>query len=374
MPAYAYIKRELKTRIENGDLAEGDRIPSELELARQYGVSRNPTRQALRDLELEGYLTRTPGRGSFVAPASRRQKLFRLADGWRTVAIACPEVECRYSRAVIQGFVGAAAEHGFHTMVYFLRFSDATEFDFLADMRNAGIEGIALWLQHPGSPRTLELLGRFQRSGFPFVLLDRYVRALESDCVVTDNEDLGYRLTQALVKRGHRRIGLVTAEIDNTAAEDRFEGYRRALKEAGLPFQKEAVGVFAAQGEPVRAVVNRMLALRGRPTAFFCTNDGSAVKLLDELSELGYGVPGDVELAAVDDNALSQVLEVPLLWAAQAGPEMGRRSAELLLARIADPGQPVQQVFLKGDMCEEGEGRADARTGSLQAISLSERR
>lgn len=355
MPAYAFIKRELKTQIESGELAEGDRIPSELELARKYNVSRNPTRQALRDLEIEGYLVRMPGRGSFVAPVSKRQRLFKLTNGWRTVAIACPEVECHYSRSVIQGFIQAAAEKGFHTMVYFLRFSNATEFDFLADMRNSGIEGVALWLQHP-SKRTFELLARFQRSMFPFVLIDRYARDLESDFVVTNNEDMAYQLTKALVARGHKKIGMVTAELDNTATEDRFEGYRRALREAGLTFTKDAVGIFDSNAETVRTVVNRILALRGRPTAFFCSNDGVAVKLLDELQALGYEVPHDIELATVDDNDVLEALEIPLITAAQAGLDMGRESAQLLLARISEPTRPIEQRFLKARMATTPEG------------------
>ena len=97
IPIYAFIKRELKNQIESGELPEGARVPSELELARTFGVSRNPTRQALRDLELEGYLVRTPGRGSFVAPISQRQKLFQI-NGWRTLALGCPVLEFRYTR------------------------------------------------------------------------------------------------------------------------------------------------------------------------------------------------------------------------------------------------------------------------------------
>jgi len=50
IPVYAFIKRELKNQIESGELAEGTRLASEHELARQYNVSRNPTRQAMRDL------------------------------------------------------------------------------------------------------------------------------------------------------------------------------------------------------------------------------------------------------------------------------------------------------------------------------------
>ncbi len=344
IPAYAFIKREIKNQIESGELVEGDPTPSELELARIYGVSRNPTRQALRDLELEGYVLRTPGRGSFVAPVAQRQKLFSV-NGWRTLALACPELECHYTRTVIQGFIQRATEQGFHTMVYFVRFSNEAEFEFLADIRNSGIEGVAFWLQH-ATERTLGLLEKFKRSGFPFVQIDRHVRGLEADAVVTNNEDVGYRLTMELVRRGHRNIGLATAELDNTTAEDRFAGYRRALAESRFAFSEELVGVFDSDEGSVGERINRIMANRERPTAFFCINDGCALKLVDALTELGYAVPQDVELATVDDDELAGALDFPLITASQAGAEMGRESAGILMARIDNPQRPIEQRFL----------------------------
>lgn len=350
IPLYAYIKRELKSRIENGDLPEGSRVPSELELAKQYSVSRNPTRQALRDLELEGYIIRSPGRGSFVAPVSQRQKLFQFS-GWRTIALACPELEFHYTRTVIQGFIRTAAEQGFQTMVYFVRFSNEAEIEFLADIRNSGIEGIAFWLQHD-SPRTLDLLQKFRRSHFPFVLVDRYVRTLDSDYVVTDNEDMIYQLTRRIVDRGHRSIGFATAALDNTSAQDRFRGYQRALADAGLPYLDDLMGVFPDQNVSARNIVNRIMAHRQRPTAFVCSNDGAAAKLLDELSLLGYTVPEEIAIATVDDNELCAALGIPMITAMQAGAEMGRVSAELLLDRVANPHGGPESRLLKADIVE----------------------
>ncbi|MBI5092981.1 MAG: GntR family transcriptional regulator [Candidatus Hydrogenedentes bacterium] len=359
IPMYAFIKRELKNQIESGELAEGVRVPSEFELARAYGVSRNPTRQALRDLEIEGYIVRTQGRGSFVAPKAQRQKLFTLGS-WRTVALACPHVECHYTRSVIQGFIQRAAEQNFHTMVYFLRFSNDTEFEFLADVRNSGIEGMAIWLQH-GSERTLQLLQKFGRAAFPFVLIDRYVRGLETDFVVTNNEDAAFQLTRALINRGHRDVGFITSELDITSTEARFAGYRRALTEEDIPFTKDLMGVFASEGETPHSVVTRIMAHRRRPTAFFCVNDGIAGKLLDELSVLGYSVPDEVELAAVDDTRFAEALGIPMIAAVQQGYEMGRESADILLSRVANPKAPYQQRFLKADFDTSiGESRADA--------------
>lgn len=345
MPIYAFIKRELKNQIESGDLPEGARVPSEFELARAYGVSRNPTRQALRDLELEGYLVRLPGRGSFVAPINQRQKLFQ-GHGWRTMAIACPGLELQYSRAVIQGFTGRAAEMDIHTMVYFLRFSGEAEYEFLADLRNSGIEGMAFWLQHT-CDETLDLLHKFRKAGFPFVLIDRYVRGLDADFVVSDNENVGYELTKALLSRGHKDIGVVAAPLDNTTTEDRFSGHRRALKEAGVLFSDELMGFFESGAEENAAVVHRIMAHRRRPTAFFCSNDGLTAQLLDALLGLGYGVPQDVEVATIDDNELALAVDAPIVTAAQRGLEMGRTSVDILLSRIANPDLPAQQKFLK---------------------------
>lgn len=350
MPIYAFIKRDLKNQIEGGELPEGARVPSEFELARTYGVSRNPTRQALRDLELEGYLVRLPGRGSFVSPIAQRQKLFK-SNGWRTIAIACPGLEFRYSRSVIQGFTQYAAEQDVHTMVYFLRYTDEVEYEFLADMRNSGIEGMAFWLQHT-TDHTLDLLQKFRRVSFPFVLIDRYVRGLDADFVVTDNENLGYELTKALIARGHTDIGIVMSPQDNTTSEDRFAGHLRALRENNIVYCDELTGIFGFCVEEDCAVVHRIMANRRRPTAFYCSNDGIAAILLDALTNLKYRVPEDVEVATVDDNELASAVDVPLITATQRGHEMGRTSAEILIGRIAKPDLPAQQRFLKAELNE----------------------
>lgn len=350
VPLYASIKRELKNQIENGELREGDRIPSEAELARQYGVSRNPTRQALRDLEFEGYIVRTPGRGSFVAPVIQRQKLFRIGD-WRAFAIACPEIECRYTRLAIGGFIKSAAQSGFHTMAYFARLSNDAEFDFLADMRNSGIEGVAFWLQH-ACDQTVDLLKKFRKTGFPFVLIDRYVRHLDTDFVVTDNVDAVRQLTTRLIQRGHEDIAFMASEMDNTSNTDRLEGYRDALVSAGLRFREQFVGAFEPEGEPVEAVVARLMAQPRRPTAFFCTNDGVAAKLMDNLNALGYSIPHEVELALIDDNAFAEVAGVPMIAATQAGYEMGWESAKVLIARSQNPEMPSQKRFVRAKIVE----------------------
>lgn len=66
VPLYQQIKKLLLDRIEHGDLAPGDVIPSEVRLGAAFEVNRLTVRQALYELRLEGYVTREKGRGTFV--------------------------------------------------------------------------------------------------------------------------------------------------------------------------------------------------------------------------------------------------------------------------------------------------------------------
>lgn len=66
VPLYQQIKDLLIKRMDHGDLATGDLIPSEKQLGTAFEVSRLTVRQALYELRVEGYVIREKGRGTFV--------------------------------------------------------------------------------------------------------------------------------------------------------------------------------------------------------------------------------------------------------------------------------------------------------------------
>jgi DNA-binding GntR family transcriptional regulator len=179
LPLYAKIKQDLREAIESGELPEGARVPSEMELAAQYGVSRNPTRQALRELELAGYITRTRRRGSFVAPLSGRAPHLRLYQG-KVLAIVCPHVRSPHVRGIVEGFIQSAAERGHNAMVYFMECTDKAQTEVLLDIHHSGLGGVALWLAED-IQETLAVLRQFQEREYPFVLYDRFLPELNCD-------------------------------------------------------------------------------------------------------------------------------------------------------------------------------------------------
>lgn len=335
-PIYEGIKQLLKGRIERGELAVGDRIPSEFELAEQLGVSRSQTRPALRELQLEGYLIRKQGSGSYVAPVSNRTPSVRVA-GTQTVAIVIPQEIYGHANNIVQGFMHRMADQSRQVITYNLnirRPDDASEVQCLRSVVASGVAGIAAWVVN-NDGQTREYVQELAERAFPVVLLDRNLPGVDTDFVVTDNKKLGYDLTSALLDRGHRRIGFAGIEHpESSSVQERLAGYRQAIKEASIAFDARLV----MRIEDMENAATAVMALRDEPTAFVCTFEEPLDLLSQQLEALGYRLGEDIDVAVVTDYPPG-LPNVPLITAPQQGFEIGATAADLLLARIEDPGR-----------------------------------
>ena len=79
-PRYAAIKKSVHDAVTRGDLRSGDRVASESELVKKFGVSRMTAHRALRELQDEGVLVRLPGVGSFVADPSAKSHIIETRN------------------------------------------------------------------------------------------------------------------------------------------------------------------------------------------------------------------------------------------------------------------------------------------------------
>ncbi len=115
VPVYFQISEHFKRLIRDGSLRTGDPLPSESQLAAQLGVSKMTVRQAMKDLELAGLITRARGKGTFVAFPRLRHDLGQLTSFTEDISargmapssriLACEEVAAE--EAVAESLGGA---------------------------------------------------------------------------------------------------------------------------------------------------------------------------------------------------------------------------------------------------------------------------
>ncbi|MFT4054260.1 MAG: LacI family DNA-binding transcriptional regulator [Novosphingobium sp.] len=116
-----------------------------------------------------------------------------------------------------------------------------------------------------------------------------------------DDRAAAAAMTQHLLSQGHKRIGFVSGNPDQTASALRLYGYLDALGEAGLVSDPALVveGLFTYRSGLDAA--QKLLALAERPTAIFASNDDMAAAVVSVAHRMGLDVPGDLTVVGFDD-------------------------------------------------------------------------
>lgn len=345
IPLYSRIHEYARDQISNGVWRPGDRLPSENELARQFQVSRITVKQAMSALVKEGMIYRIQGKGSFVSrgeegePAvipPRVQPDFLL--NW--VAFLMPSLDSSYTTHLLKGVEGALSRAGYRLM--FCRTSESPEREsrLIAEMVQSGAKGIIIYPAE-GESYNEEIL-RLTLNRYPIVVIDRYLKGVETNCVCSDHFGGAGQATSHLLQLGHKKIAyLTTPYADTSSLEDRLEGYKHALAEAMLPVEKRLI---VTDLELPRLV--RFFHQNPDVTAVFAANAGIGLKAIDAIEEAGLRIPDQISIVFFDTFEYAAYARVPPTSVVQQEEEIGRQAAELLLSVIEEPSRERQKIIL----------------------------
>ena len=182
-------------------------------------------------------------------------------------------------------------------------------------------------------PELFVLLNEFRR---PYVLTWGIDRSGQHPSIGFDSQAATRAMTEHLIRLGHRKFGLISAPHEgNDRARERTAGVRDALQANGIelkdshlqfaPIDLSACGISA---------MNRLLALRERPTAVLATNDVVAVGALMACRVAGVGVPDEISITGVDNTDLGATQTPGLTSIRTPIQELGRLAGSYLTARL----------------------------------------
>jgi LacI family transcriptional regulator len=230
---------------------------------------------------------------------------------------------------------------------------------FLATPFSAGL--IAVF---PG--RLTAQLTRLFQQGFPVVVIDdQETQAVP--WVGVDNTTGAYMAVRHLIRLGHQRIAHIQGPSSYLVSHARYQGYCRALLEAGLQPDPELVleGDFLPPSG--RTCGHKLFALPAekRPTAIFAASDQMAYGVLTAAEECGLSVPADLALVGFDDDHPSAYTRPPLTTVRQPYFEMLQQSVALLFSLLGVPSSFTGDLAAATDEKEE-KGTASSRLIHVQ--------
>ncbi|GAA2860589.1 LacI family DNA-binding transcriptional regulator [Streptosporangium fragile] len=189
-------------------------------------------------------------------------------------------------------------------------------------------------------------------AGLPLIFLDRPAAGLRADCVVSSNREGARAGVAHLIGHGHRRIAFVGDLPALYTRKERLLGYRDALAEAGIAFDRSLVET-GHDHEAAAAAVARLLGARDPATAIFAANNFAATGVILGLARLGRT---DVAVVGFDDLPLAEVLRPALTVVAQDPAAIGQAAAKLVMARLDGERSRAQTVVVPTRLIPRGSG------------------
>ncbi|HKJ46661.1 MAG TPA: LacI family DNA-binding transcriptional regulator [Balneolales bacterium] len=195
-----------------------------------------------------------------------------------------------------------------------------------------------------------EILHKLSDENFPMICVDRHPENLNLDTVTINNELGAYQAVKRLINLGHRRIGIINGLQGLSTTNERFNGYKKALKETGIPLDEDLIVFENSRQSGGREGIKKLIKLKTLPTAVFVTNNLMTLGFLEETYTQNLNIPGDIALVGFDDMPWSAALNPPLTAVKQPGYELGVTAAELLLKRLKEPNRNSVDTFLNPEL------------------------
>lgn len=173
----------------------------------------------------------------------------------------------------------------------------------------------------------------------------------EVPSVMIDDEEAAYQMTRHLIKAGHVDIAFVKGHPDHLSTAYRFNGFSRAMDEAGISI----VDTFVCDGlydfESGRAAGEKLFNQARRPSAVFASNDDMAAGVMNMAHQLDIKMPGELAVCGFDDTPISQQVWPTMTTIRQPIRQMGISAGEILLkgigAKILDADVSHHEFKLK---------------------------
>lgn len=261
----------------------------------------------------------------------------------KTIGMIIPDVTDFFFSKIVEGAERYVNPLGYMIVLCNSQQSQEKEIKYLEELSHRSVDGILLATPNKLAPG-FELSSDFYHR-MPVMLIDRGINQRENGRLIVKEYEGAYQAVSYLIENGHKTIGMLKESTGYYQLEERFNGYRHALKDHNIEYKGRYVvaneltvnGGYAAAKELLR---------HKEVTAIFCGNDAMAIGCYQAIYELGKRVPEDISVVGFDGLNLSEFVTPPLTTVMQPSFDIGFTAAKFLVDAIEFPERRIpNKVF-----------------------------
>ncbi|RIV28144.1 GntR family transcriptional regulator [Alicyclobacillaceae bacterium I2511] len=337
-PKYIMLINEVRAWITSEKLRPGQQLPTENDIASQFGISRQTVRQGINELVHEGILYRIQGKGTFVQSTSRER-----TPATNVIAVVTTYISDYIFPSIIRGIESVLSPNGYSILLLSTHNDFNEERRDLMTVMEKQVDGLIIEptrsaIPNPNLAHYFTLIDR----NIPIVMLHTTYPQLPIRCLRMNDVESSKLVTQHLVDNGHVRIGGIFKNDDRQGVF-RLKGFVETLMNHRLQIEPTFIHVYKTEEKSSVAhqYFNKFKSSSpdARPTAIVCYNDEIASELVHLFQTNGILVPDSVSVVGFDNmqpftrqinnKGWITTIEHPKF-------EMGTKAAELLLEAIQE--------------------------------------
>lgn len=249
------------------------------------------------------------------------------------IGLLIPEIQNPFYSAIVEIITRIAEEKGFTIILGITNNNSRQEEDYVRMFLSRRVCGVIVVPMIARDPdlRHMKLL---RAADIPIVFCTEWYKGSDEPLVMCDFVTGQYEATKYLIDKGLRDFWFVSTDMDAQFVYLRYEGYVKALEEAGIPINKQRE-LFLPAPNYAQAYKKTDLITNDLPEAIICINDIMTMAIMKSLTERGIRIPQDISIIGFDDIMFSELVSPPLTTVRQPLQEICEKTMEIMIRKLA---------------------------------------
>ena len=269
----------------------------------------------------------------------------------KTIGIIIPEIVHYFFSTVINGIEQVANEKEYSVIICLSDDTFDKEVMNMELLAHGSTDGFIMSLSKETQyKKDFHHITEVIDQGIPVVMFDRITDEVNCDKVIIDDKKAAYEAVQYLINQGRKKIALVTTVDYVSVGKLRTDGYIKALQDNNIAFDENLI-IKIEDVDTCEITISKLLADKVID-AVFAVNELFAVTILKTAHKMNLNVPKDLAIIAFTDGIISKYSTPTITTVSQSGIKMGKKAAEILIARLESEEDDNDEEIYKTEIIE----------------------
>ena len=334
-------------------MAEEHKLPTIKEIAKRLNISVSTVSRALHDHPSIGLRTkmRVQQLADELGYEPNKIAIFFKQRKTFAIGVVLPSLIEEFFSKAISGIEDVARKNKYHVFIGQSHDNVEMEKEIITAMKDQHVDGLIVSLSK--QTKNYDHFRALEKYNIPVVFFDRVPSLSNVHKVAFDMVNGTKQMLEFLIKKGHRRIGILNGPEEMISSKERTEAYKQVMIKKRIKIDMSLVESTDLSPESTAAAVEKMLALKPRPTAVIAINDYVALDGIRHAKKLNLRLNKDKTFVSYANIPITSFLQDPPFASAEQYPyKQGSTAAEILinLMNNSSPSESFHNVLINGDL------------------------